>query len=103
VAVAAGALDVIDDDVLGGQVHRPGDFAPEEVDALGVRPDLQAVVGRLRDGARRADRSVRDERTVVGRRARLRHNWFGGDRALGEHRCLRWRTNEEPGQVVLVG
>jgi hypothetical protein len=51
VAVAAGALDVRDDDPLGGEPEREREIGAQIVDALAVAPDLQSVALPLRERA----------------------------------------------------
>ena len=68
VAVAAGALDVLDDDALRRQAKHEGEVGPQIVDALAVRPDMHAAVAPLRDGAGRGDRGMGEEGPRVARR-----------------------------------
>ncbi len=67
VAVASGALDVLDDDALGRDAEREREIGALVEDALRVRPDVQALALPARDGARRRDRGVREIRPRVRR------------------------------------
>ncbi len=70
VAIAAGVLDVLDDDHGGVEPERLGDGVAQPVDALAVAPDVEApVVGPPGHPAARGDRRVDEVGLGVGRRA----------------------------------
>ena len=66
VAVAAGALDMLDDDPLRRQRQHEREIGAQIVHALRMRPDMHLVAAPLRDGAGRRDRRMGDERPRVG-------------------------------------
>jgi hypothetical protein len=65
VAVTAGAFHVFDHDVLGRQFQDQRKIGPEQIDALAVGPDMDAVAAPLRHGTGRRDRPMRDIRPGI--------------------------------------
>ena len=74
VAIAAGAFDVVHDDVLYRHLQGQRHVGAQIVDALAVRPDPHAIAaGPLRDGAGGRHRGMRDEGAGILVADRARH------------------------------
>ena len=59
-SVAAGAFHMLDRDVLDRQFEHQREIGAQQIDALAVGPDVDAVAAPLRHGAGRRDRRMRD-------------------------------------------
>ena len=104
VAVAAGALDVLHDDVLGRQRAGEREVGAQIVDALAVRPDMHLVrAGPLRDRARGRHRRVRDEGTRVLPADRAGHFRRRRCLSLVDGGGLDGLALEPGGEIRLVG
>ena len=60
VPIATRALHMLDRDVLDRQFENQREVGAQEIDALAVGPDMNAVAVPLRHGAGRRDRRVRN-------------------------------------------
>ena len=60
VAVASGAFEMFDGDVLDGNLEHQRHVGAQQIDALAVGPDMDAVAGPLRDCAGWRHRSMCD-------------------------------------------
>jgi len=65
VPIAAGALHMLDRDVLEGQFENEREIGAEKIDPLAVAPDVDALSGPLRHGAGRRDRRMRNIRPGI--------------------------------------
>jgi len=65
VAIAAGAFDMFDRDVVARNFQHQRKIGTQQIDALTMGPDLHPVAIPLRHGARRRDRAVRDIGTGI--------------------------------------
>jgi hypothetical protein len=100
-AIAARALDVRDRHGLLVELQDHCQAAPELIDALGVRPDMNSVVFHQGHGAGRTEGCVRHVAFGVGR-LQPSHGRSGRRSLFFAHDCVLCRLGPEPG-MDLVG
>ena len=102
-AVAAGALHMLDRDVLDRQFEHEREIGAEQIDPLAVGPDVDAISGPLRHGAGRRDRRMRDIGAGILPPDRALLFTCSGRRSLVDDRRLRRLGFQPVRQPVFIG
>ena len=103
VAVAAGAFHMLDRDVLDRQFEHQREIGAQQIDALAVGPDVDAVAGPLRHRAGRRDRRMRDIGAGILPPDGALFRRCRGCRFLVDDRRFRRLRFQERGQLVFIG